>query len=359
MKRNNELDNTNSTSEDFLTFVKEQNFDREKFLDALKEVNQQLSLECSMIACAIPEEVWKVIIMSSSEFLEFKNRRAKERSYYEIELLFKKLSCVSLLFSRIVYQLIREYFNLSHYVSNWTLRHFEDLRELDLFEVPGANNVTDSALEKLSNLKWLQLHVGQAITDDGIKFLTNLKFLNANESLITDEGICHLTKLKHLMVHGECFGITDAGLRSLENLTALDVSNNSNITGTYFSCLKNLEYLEMEGDSAVSEEALVSLNDEKMALEALVLRDNEYVTDEILRKLTKIVDLDLASNELITDHGISVLTNLEILCLAHNNLITLEGIRNLTKLTHIDLTGNIMISENDLSIIPTLEKEPL
>ena len=54
-----------------------------------------------------------------------------------------------------------------------------------------------------------------------------------------------------------------------------------------------------------------------------------------LRKLTKLTNLDLDYNKIITNKGIKRLTSLTYIDLSYNEIITDKGIKELTNLTNI------------------------
>jgi hypothetical protein len=88
------------------------------------------------------------------------------------------------------------------------------------------DNLTNSGLSKLINLRTLIIPFSKKITDtrtdisdEGIKVLTNLKKLGLKAINITDEGIKRLTKLTKLVLQNS--QITNRGLLYLSSLTVL------------------------------------------------------------------------------------------------------------------------------------------
>jgi len=94
------------------------------------------------------------------------------------------------------------------------MKYFENVHDI---VVMWGNNITDSGLQHLKNVKTLELR-GSNITDDGLAHLENVEelFLKGTDR-ITDAGLAHLTKVKEIDLR-MCDGITDAGLTHLKNV---------------------------------------------------------------------------------------------------------------------------------------------
>jgi hypothetical protein len=141
--------------------------------------------------------------------------------------------------------------------------------------------------------------------------------------------------------------ITDIGLKSLKNLTTLNLSNRNTLIIT-----KN-----------ITDEGIKDLT----KLRELNLTNNGNITNLGIKNLTKLRTLDLSLNNNITDIGIKHLTNLTDLILLDNEIITFKGIMEMNNLTHLDLSftpdslqKNILVIEKFSQIIDlTAEEEDL
>ena len=134
----------------------------------------------------------------------------------------------------------------SYKITNQGLRYIHKLN-LELLDIAGCENITDSGLMYLSStLKELNINNCYQITDYGLVNLQNipLDVLDCStiyNNTIGDKGIKNISTLKLKVLNlGGCDNITDEGLYYLRNcfsLEKLDLSYCYNITK------KGLEYL--------------------------------------------------------------------------------------------------------------------
>ena len=109
--------------------------------------------------------------------------------------------------------------------NNIGIKKLTNLRKLDL---TNNNSILDDGIKKLINLTDLDLSYNKSISNSGIEKLTNLTNLGLNYTLgISNTGITNLTNLNTLSLHGN--NITIDGIRSLTNITELDLCNNIKI----------------------------------------------------------------------------------------------------------------------------------
>jgi hypothetical protein len=89
-------------------------------------------------------------------------------------------------------------------------------------------------------------------------------------------------------------------------------------------------------------------------LTSLDLCENDIITDTGITRLTNLISLNLTVNEKITDAGITRLTNLISLKLSINEKITDEGITSLMNLTNLELDENYMITNTGITGLTNL-----
>ena len=213
-------------------------------------------------------------------------------------------------------------------ISGWIVTTFNKLTTLNL----GYNsNVKDHHLICLPGLTSLDLTNNTTITDYGISTLTNLTDLSLyDEHAITDQCVSKLTKLQSLSMFGSTT-ITDDGIKNLTNLRTLCLRSNFEITDRGIEKLNKLTYLNIVDQRKITDVGLQHLT----KLETLRIGVNPIpITDDAIMKLVNLTTLD-ADNTIITDRGLSTLTNLTSLRFYNNNFITNAGLVHLVHLNDI------------------------
>jgi len=191
------------------------------------------------------------------------------------------------------------------------------------FTVPaGSMNLQDVA-----HLAYLEKLTVQDQTLDTVSFLTaltNLKELNLTDCRFSAnelEIIAGLPMLERLTL-SDCGLSTIAGLENAQNLTYLDLSNNT---------IRNLNPLE----------ALTNLRN-------LNLGHNAVTTLSALSGLVNLETLDVCYNVLPSLQPITACKNLTSLIANNNQISSLDGLENLTGLTVLNLKKN---SITDVSVL--------
>ena len=87
----------------------------------------------------------------------------------------------------------------------------------------------------------------------------------------------------------------------------------------------------------------------------LSLCDNT-ITDEDIKKLINLQELNLCNNNIISDEGIKNLINLQELNLHNNNTISDESIKNLINLRNLYLHKNNTITDEGINNLINLQK---
>eukprot|EP01128_Nolandella_sp_AFSM9_P004488 TRINITY_DN2019_c0_g1_i2.p1 TRINITY_DN2019_c0_g1~~TRINITY_DN2019_c0_g1_i2.p1 ORF type:complete len:227 (-),score=27.57 TRINITY_DN2019_c0_g1_i2:73-729(-) len=138
------------------------------------------------------------------------------------------------------------------------------------------------------------------------------------------------------------------------NLTSLTLLNDVVISDDVLSSLSGLLCLELglKGYELISDAGISPLSN----LTSLAIRDVSLVTDAGILPLTNLTSLYLEGNDLISDDGVSSLTNLATLKLEFDELITDAGISSLSGLTSLKLEGNQFVTDVGLSPLTKLTR---
>jgi hypothetical protein len=178
------------------------------------------------------------------------------------------------------------------------------------------------------------LHVDYDIAPDELKDLVNLVELKIpKNNMISD--LNHLIHLRTLDISNS-YKITNDGIKSLTNLTELDISGNknnvidithlTNLTTLYMSCNPNITHIR-----------------NLTKLRTLSIRGDSGINDLEIKSLTNLTDLNADYNNKITD--VNHLVNLRRLNAQYDCGITDVGISSLVNLTKIYIHGNVNITK--------------
>lgn len=212
---------------------------------------------------------------------------------------------------------------------------------LDLKEHVVYNNkvflVHDERL-KLNNLNIKDINV-----IEGLEKLTNLKELDLSHNNINKiEGLECLTSLKKLdLSHNRISKIE--GLASLSSLQQLYLQDNliTNIDG--LDALVDLKYLNLDSNQIRTIENL----NHALELNTLYLSSNKIKEIENLWALKNLFFLALNKNQINEIKGLENLINLRILRLSENEITDIKGLDNLKKLTTLNLSFNKISEAKD------------
>ena len=178
------------------------------------------------------------------------------------------------------------------------------------------------------------------MTNKDLKYLPNLADLAVNNNFnISNKCIKKLTKLTTLRLQNKCPYITQQICDHITNLTALQLFNTTSVTD--IKKLTKLVSLNLSCNTTITEKNIENLTN----MTHLGLWNNIIITGAIFKKMTNITSLNLDCNELITDNDIENITELTALSLMSNNKITNKGLNKLTKLVHLELRNNYVITE--------------
>lgn len=188
------------------------------------------------------------------------------------------------------------------------------------------------------------------ISNEAIK-LFNPKYINLEHCNISDDGIMNMTNLEDLRCPGNK-NITDNGIKNLK-LKMLSISYNSGITN---DGVKKQIYLESFCPNENIEDDtfryLINLTYLNLAYFSIDCK----ITNNALKFLPQLKELDLSSNSNITYDGLQYLSNLEILHLGFNETITDEDLCQMTQLKKITLSRNNVITDKSIIKLVNLEE---
>jgi len=191
------------------------------------------------------------------------------------------------------------------WVTNATLAPLTALVSLLL---DGAE-VSDGALERLTALRALSLEGSHLVASD-VRVMTNLTWLNVADSVVCGEYMTRLTSLTYLDVgaNKRRSYIRDEHIAPLVSLTTLLMDDTQLLSGSCFRSLSHLTVLSIE-ESGVRGKWLRFL----VNLRVLNLHWNSEVRDAHLVTLTRLEELYLTRNTLITDLAVRKLPALRVI----------------------------------------------
>ena len=212
--------------------------------------------------------------------------------------------------------------------------------------------ITIAGKEIYGDTSWLTLEDAQLSVADVETIrdmeLTSVDFTNCSipdtfYSLLNNEKI-HSISLKNCNVTDDNIKLIDFSV--LENLSALDLSGNKDITTVEFISTVNtyLARLDISGTSVTDLTPLAELEN----LTNLNLADMELEDISPISGMSKLSHLDVSGNNLKNLDAVSALIYLEVFSAANNPLESTDGISNCTILTHLDLSSTGI---SDISVI--------
>lgn len=191
-------------------------------------------------------------------------------------------------------------------------------------------------LDKLTDLKVLELRFSYIKKIDGLENLSSLKKLRFDDNEISKiEGLDKLTNLSHLVLDNNKISKIE-GLDKLINLNYLNLSNNkiSKIEG--LDDLTNLQILNLSHNKIVKIDNLDNLRN----LQKLYFTSNQIINIEGLDNLKKLQHLNLINNQIYKIEGLDALINLKYLYLDKNKVKNIEGFDKLSNLNKLKLQKN-------------------
>lgn len=205
-----------------------------------------------------------------------------------------------------------------------SILYTSDLWKITTFTAP-ANADSYADISKLTYLESLSV---TGASFDSLGFLSGLSYLK--ELTLTDckfpsgdlSVIAFLSALDRLTLSG-CGLSTVAGLEKAQNVTYLDLQNNT---------IRNLEPLS-----------------NMISLEELNLQQNALTSLSALSDLTALTWLDVSYNSLTSIAPIATCVKLTYLEAGNNSLTNLGAVDNLSGLTHLGVSNNALTDVSSLS----------
>jgi Leucine-rich repeat (LRR) protein len=232
-------------------------------------------------------------------------------------------------------------------IENETLMKFTKLTELNL---DNNNIIKDSTLQSLSSITKLNLNGNKKITNFGISHFKNLIELNLNDNMKIGEidKFPNLTRLD--LCQNKVLSATKLNQNHFNNITQLDINTNSQIRGKVLLKFSNLEHLNISKSPYITDNYLPT------TLKTLIVKHHSFITDDGLEKLTSLTHLDMSylAEGRISDVSISKLTNLTYLNMNSLRLVTDFGISTLTNLRELVFLDNGDITKKSLSLLTNL-----
>ena len=245
------------------------------------------------------------------------------------------------------------------------LKFCKNLKELTL-RATGINDI--DLITELKNLTTLNLNTNNIKEIKVLGNMTNLKTLDLSSNQIEEvNGLENLKKLKNLILNSNKI-IDITPLSENEELIQLDLRYNPNLDGNRGNYTgKRLEALNKIGQILEKEGGKILLDINKLNLfsnyKILDLKDQKLTTLEPLEGLTELIKLDLSYNQLTLEDEksqniLKSMVNLTELNLGENNINDVKAINSLTNLKVLNLSGknhNINLKEIE-DIISNLEE---
>ena len=186
----------------------------------------------------------------------------------------------------------------------------------------------------------------EAATLEDLRYMTYLRSLSISSSnLVGSETLAALQQLEQL-------SITDSKLRTdnlsiiaaLPKLTSLTLSNCGLTTAATLANAQNLTHLNLSNNSVQNIDVLASM----YLLEELDLSQNAVTSLAPLSGLINLNKLNVSGNSLADITPIITCAKLEWLDVSKNSISALHGLDNLSKLTYLNASNNAL---PDISVL--------
>jgi len=228
---------------------------------------------------------------------------------------------------------------------------FKNLKSLYLGS--HLEHIDSELFESLTHLKALIIERCGCILKEDIEKMVQLEFLSINDmtdvytakNIITDRIIEKLVNLKSLELYNEDI-ITGSCLITLKKLEHLRISD-QHIQVEYLKNLATLKYLHIEHVGLIGGKFLENL----INLKTLILKDVKLSSEEDFGRLTKLEYLSIINiGENITDNHIKELINLKYLKIEQNRGLVGDGYESLIHLNEISTCDSRFHFNNLLKI---------
>ena len=213
-------------------------------------------------------------------------------------------------------------------------------------------NRINSQLEKLDNLRRLNLEKNKIVDISPIKRLIGLKRLDIEGNQIFDispiKGLLHLNEL--YLSHNKIKNILE--IKYLISLEKLSLASNQIIDISPISILKNLSTLDLDHNQIIQIFAVANL----LKLTRLNLSLNRINDISPIKELTGLERLDLDHNQISDVSVLENLINLTRLDLDCNQIDNIWSLNRLNKLKRLDLSSNLITDISPISKLHNLKR---
>ena len=248
-----------------------------------------------------------------------------------------------------------------------------DLEKVTKLKLDGLGLTSVKGLEKLTQLKTLELEFNQLTSVKGLEKLTQLTYLNLDNNKLTSvKGLEKLTQLE-LLILIDNPALTEAQIAELEMALPFPkctIHSNPPLTKeeTIEKAIRKAAKKPTGELTKADFEKVTSLDlnhhnltdvkglEKLTKLEKLFLHDNKLTDVTGLENLTQLKELSLQFNKLTDVKGLEKLTQLTWLNLANNRLTELKGLEKLTQLKTLNLKNNQLTNVTSLEKLAKLEE---
>ena len=243
---------------------------------------------------------------------------------------------------------VREILNLD----SDTVLFTNDLWNITEFTLPdGAMNLQD--ISKLPYLKSLTIHDQTLDTVSFLAALTYLEELTITECRLSSselEIIAALPSLQRLTL-SDCALSTIAGLQNAQNLTHLDLSNNTVRNLSPLASMTKLQTLDLNHNAVTGVADLSVLSN----LTTLDLSYNSLSSVDPIGSCLNLQHLNISHNAIADLSVLGQMTGLKVLNASKNAVSDVSALSGCPALTELDISQNTVSDLSSLSVLTNLE----
>lgn len=233
-----------------------------------------------------------------------------------------------------------------------TTLYSNQLWEITELEIPeGVTSFED--LSRLSYLQSLTVHGSTADSLEGMQSLTQLTQLTMKGCKVSAVDLLIIASLPKL----EKLTLTDCGLSSIENLSAIRTLTHLDLSGNSIRDLSPLSFMSKILELDLSHNALDNLNalSSLSGLEKLNVSYNSLSSVVPLASCTGLKELNISNNTIPALTGIASLTALTSLDASFNSVADVQELTACTELIQLDLSSNALKDISALSVLNKLQ----
>lgn len=211
-----------------------------------------------------------------------------------------------------------------------------------------------ASCDELSKLPYLEKLTAQGYTFPSMRFLSSLTYMQ--ELVLTDcrfpadeiSVIASLPMLERLTL-SDCSLSTIAGLENAQNLTYLNLGNNTIRNLEPLSSIISLEELYLHHNALTNLSALSTLGD----MHTLDVSYNSLQSIAPIATCLKLARLNVSNNSLVNLGAVDNLPEISYLDASHNDLNDVSILEDCTTLTELNISNNAL---TDIASVGSLNK---